>query len=62
VKVYRYIKQVTNLSAPALYRAAVRFRWLNGRGKLMRATERRTPACVQKAAPAARAGTAPAPA
>ncbi len=31
VKTYRYLKQVTNLSAPASYRAAVRFRWLNAR-------------------------------
>ncbi|HWX96671.1 MAG TPA: hypothetical protein VNZ01_07445 [Solirubrobacteraceae bacterium] len=54
VKVYRYIKQVTNLSAPAVYRAAVRFRWLNTKGKLIRGIERRTPVCVQ---PAARATT-----
>ncbi|MCW3027398.1 MAG: hypothetical protein JWN81_609 [Solirubrobacterales bacterium] len=47
VKVYRYIKQVTNLSAPAVYRAAVRFRWLNTKGKLIRGIERRTPVCVQ---------------
>jgi hypothetical protein len=55
VKVYRYIKQVTNLSAPAVYRAAVRFRWLNTKGKLIRGIERRTPTCVQPAshAPAA---------
>jgi hypothetical protein len=47
VKVYRYIKQVTNLSAPAVYRAAVRFRWLNAKGKLIRAVERRTSTCTQ---------------
>ena len=47
VKVYRYIKQVTNLSAPASYRAAIRFRWLNAKGKLIRGVERRTPVCVQ---------------
>jgi hypothetical protein len=47
VKVYRYIKQVTNLSAPAVYRAAVRFRWLNTKGKLIRGIERRTPVCMQ---------------
>jgi hypothetical protein len=47
VKVYKYLKQVTNLSAPAAYRAAVRFRWLNGKGKLMKATELKTPKCVQ---------------
>jgi hypothetical protein len=47
VKVYRYIKQVTNLSAPASYRAAVRFRWLNGKGKLIKGVERRTSTCAQ---------------
>jgi hypothetical protein len=57
VKVYRYIKQVTNLSAPAVYRAAVRFRWLNTKGKLIRGIERRTPVCVQ---PATVTSTAPA--
>jgi hypothetical protein len=49
VKVYRYIKQVTDLSAPAVYRAAIRFRWLNAKGKLVRSFERRTPVCVQPA-------------
>jgi hypothetical protein len=47
VKVYRYIKQVTDLAAPAVYRAAVRFRWLTTKGKLIRALERRTPTCEQ---------------
>jgi hypothetical protein len=51
VKVYRYIKQVTNLSAPAVYRAAVRFRWLTGRGKLIKGLERITTACTQRAKP-----------
>jgi len=47
VKVYRYIKQVTDLAAPAVYRAAVRFRWLTTKGRLIRALERHTPTCVQ---------------
>jgi hypothetical protein len=47
VKVYRYIKQVTNLSSPAFYRAAVHFRWLTGRGRLIRSFGRRTAACEQ---------------
>jgi len=47
VKVYKYLKQVTNLGAPAAYRAAIRFRWLNSKGKLVKATELRTPKCVQ---------------
>jgi hypothetical protein len=53
VKVYRYIKQVTDLAAPAVYRAAVRFRWLNARGRLIRSVERHTAACVQPVLPAA---------
>jgi hypothetical protein len=53
VKVYRYIKQVTDLSAPAVYRAAVRFRWLNTKGKLIKGVERRTSTCVQPAGSAA---------
>jgi hypothetical protein len=51
VKAYKYLKQVTNLSAPALYRAAVRFRWLNAQGRLIKALERHTPACSQPAPP-----------
>jgi hypothetical protein len=51
VKVYKYLKQVTNLSAPAFYRAAVRFRWLNARGRLMRSEELRTSRCQQPAPP-----------
>ena len=31
-----YLKQVTDLSAPAVYRAAVRFRWLNSKGRVIR--------------------------
>ncbi|MGO9488448.1 MAG: hypothetical protein ACLQBB_05405 [Solirubrobacteraceae bacterium] len=49
VKTYKYLKEVTNLAAPADYRAAVRFRWLNSKGKLMKALEMRTPRCVQPA-------------
>jgi hypothetical protein len=62
VKVYRYLKQVTNLSAPAVYRAAVRFRWLNAKGKLIKGMERRTASCVQPAPAPAAELTAPAPA
>jgi len=51
VKTYRYLKEVTNLSAPAYYRAAVRFRWLNAKDRLIQATELRTPKCLQPAAP-----------
>jgi hypothetical protein len=47
VKNYRYLKQVTNLAAPAYYRGAVRFRWLNAKGKLVKSTELRTARCLQ---------------
>ena len=29
VKVYKYVRQVSNLGSPAAYRALVRFRWFN---------------------------------
>jgi hypothetical protein len=51
VKVYKYLKQVTDLSAPALYRAAVRFRWLNSKNRLIRSLELRTPRCDEPAPP-----------
>jgi hypothetical protein len=51
VKSYKYLKQVTNLSAPAYYRAEVRFRWLDADGRLIKAMERRTPACFQPVPP-----------
>jgi hypothetical protein len=47
VKTYKYLKQVTNLAAPAYYRAAVRFRWLNAKGKLIRTGELHTARCLQ---------------
>jgi hypothetical protein len=49
VKSYKYLKEVTNLSAPASYRAAVRYRWLNAKGKLIRSAELKTPRCLQTA-------------
>jgi len=51
VKVYKDLKQVTNLSAPAYYRAMVRFHWLNAMGDPIKRTERLTPRCVQPAPP-----------
>jgi hypothetical protein len=51
VKTYRYVKQVTNLIAPALYRAVVHFRWLNAGGHLIKALERHTSRCDQPAPP-----------
>jgi hypothetical protein len=61
VKTYKYLKQVTNLAAPAYYRAAIRFRWLTAKGKLIRATELRTPRCLQTAPPREEPGGAEAP-
>lgn len=51
VKIYQYVKQVTNLSSPAVYRALVRFHWLNDNGHVIRRAERRTPRCAQPAPP-----------
>jgi hypothetical protein len=51
VKTYKDLRQVTNLSSPAFYRAAVHFRWLNAEGRPIRHAERRTTNCVQPAAP-----------
>lgn len=61
VKVYKYLKQVTNVSAPAVYRASVRFRWLNSKGHTIRRAERLTGRCLQPGAPAepAEPGAAP---
>jgi hypothetical protein len=49
VKIYKYVKQVTNLSAPAAYRAVVRFRWLGQRGHVLKRAELHTPRCLQPA-------------
>jgi hypothetical protein len=58
VKSYTDIKQVTNLTAPAFYRGAVRFRWLNAKGRLIKGVELRTPTCDQTAAPSPTSATA----
>jgi hypothetical protein len=51
VKVYKYLKQVSNLASPAVYRAVVDFRWLNAKGHVIKRAERLTPRCAQLAAP-----------
>ena len=51
VKVYKYLKQVTNLSAAASYRALVRFRWIGAKGRVIRRAERLTTRCLQPATP-----------
>ncbi len=50
VKVYKYLKQVTNLSAPAAYRGFVRFRWFNAKGHVLKRADRLTSRCLQPAA------------
>jgi hypothetical protein len=49
VGVYKYVKQVTNLSAPADYRGLVSFRWQGPRGRTIKREERRTRRCSQPA-------------
>jgi hypothetical protein len=50
VQSYKYLRQVTNLAAPASYRAAIRFRWLGPKGRLIQTLELRTHRCEQPAA------------
>jgi hypothetical protein len=47
VKIYKYLKQITNLPAPAAFRAVVSFRWVNDQGHSIKRAERRTPICEQ---------------
>jgi hypothetical protein len=51
VKIYKYVKQVTNLSSPAVYRAVVRFHWLNDSGHVIRRVALHTPRCSEPAVP-----------
>jgi hypothetical protein len=51
VKVYKYLKQVSNLSSPASYRGLVRFRWINAHGHVFKRAERLTTRCLQPAPP-----------
>ncbi len=47
VKIYKVRQAVTDLPAPAVFRAVVRYRWLNEKGEVIRHDERRTPICKQ---------------
>jgi hypothetical protein len=49
VQIYKYVKQVTNLDAPAVYRAVVHFRWLNDKARVLKRAESRTTRCAQPA-------------
>jgi hypothetical protein len=57
VKIYKYIKQVTNLAAPAAYRALVRFKWTNSKGRLVKVQTLRTQVCKQPGLVLAGGGT-----
>jgi hypothetical protein len=59
VKIYKYVKQFTNLSSPAAYRALVRFHWLDDKGHVIRRAERLTYRCVQPASVLTRGPTPP---
>jgi hypothetical protein len=52
VKIYKYVKQVTNLTAPAAYRAVVHFRWVGDKGRVLKHAELHTPRCLQPMLPA----------
>ncbi len=43
----RYVKQVTDLPAPAAFRVVITFRWLDAQGRPIRRAVRRSPVCVQ---------------
>jgi hypothetical protein len=47
VEIYKYVKQITNLDAPAAYRVLVHFRWLDERGHVLKRDELHTSRCVQ---------------
>jgi hypothetical protein len=47
VQIYKYVKQVTNLDAPATYRAIVHFRWTGEKGHVLKRAEARTARCIQ---------------
>jgi hypothetical protein len=47
VKIYKYVKQVTNLAAPAVYRTTVKFRWVGDKGKVIKRAELRSSRCFQ---------------
>jgi hypothetical protein len=51
VEIYKYVKQITNLDAPAAYRVLVHFRWLDERGRVFKRDELHTSRCVQPTLP-----------
>ncbi len=61
VKIYKYVKQVTNLDSPAAYRVLVRFRWIGETGRLLKHDELHTPRCVEPTLSGQLTQTPPAP-
>ncbi len=60
VKSFRYLKQVTNLAAPASYRGALRFRWFNAHGRQIGFAELRTRPCEETVvSPPSQTGVSP---
>jgi hypothetical protein len=51
VKIYKFVKQFTNLTAPGAFRALVHYRWLDNHGHVIARAQRRTPVCQQPAQP-----------
>jgi hypothetical protein len=51
VKTYKNLNKVTDLAAPAAYRAAIHFRWVGAKGRTIKTLELRTPRCEQPLAP-----------
>jgi hypothetical protein len=51
VKLFTHIQQVSNLSAPAVYRGVVHFRWVNAKGRAIKAEALATAVCEQPAPP-----------
>jgi len=47
VKIFRDVKQVTNLASPAAYRALVRFHWLDAEGHVLWRARKHTAVCRQ---------------
>jgi hypothetical protein len=47
VEIYKYVKQISNLDAPAAYRVLVRFRWLDERGHVFKHDELHSSRCLQ---------------
>src|ERR1700722_20172355 len=59
VKIYKYVKQITTLDAPAAYRVLVRFRWIGESGRLIKHDELHTPRCIEPTLPGQVTQTSP---